>query len=97
MWILLTEEEQIYFIRNFSGQNAEEITLDVIHACEVRLSEKQRARYVDYVSGEIAAVTYQRIDPSSEAASEHYYFNLINMSAELKAKMIWHSVNGIQP
>lgn len=97
MWNLLSEDEKIYFIRNYSGQNAEEITLELVYACEQRLSEKQRTRYVDYISGEIAAITYQRVDPSSEAATTLYYFNLINMSAELKAKMIWHAVNGVQP
>lgn len=97
MWILLSEEERIYFIRDFSGHNIEEITLDAVRACETRLSERQRERYVDYISGEIAALTYQRIDPSSEAASTVYYFNLLCASAELKAKMIWHAVKGVQP
>ena len=97
MWILMSEEERVYFIRDFSGQNADEITLDIVRVCEQRLSEKQRARYVDYVSGEIAAITYQRIDPSSEAASSAYYFNLLSMPAEMKAKMIWHAVKGEQP
>lgn len=97
MWNLLTEEEKIYFIRGFSGSNAEEITLEVVHSCELRLSEKQRAHYVDYISGEIAAITYQRVDPSSEMATNLYYFNMLNMSADLKAKMIWHAVNGVQP
>lgn len=54
MWNLLSEDEKIYFIRNYSGQNAEEITLELVYACEQRLSEKQRTRYVDYISGEIA-------------------------------------------
>lgn len=97
MWLMLSLEEQIHFIRAFSGSNADEITLDVVHTCEKRLSEKQRNLYIDYLSGEIAAITYQRVDPSSEAAGPAFYFNMVNASAELKAKMIWHAVKGVQP
>lgn len=97
MWNLLSLEEQLYFIRNFSGTNTDEITLDVVRVCEQRLSERQRSAYVDYISGEIAAITYQRVDPSSDAAGPLYYFNMINASAELKAKMLWHAVKGVQP
>lgn len=97
MWTLLSREEQLYFIRSFSGVNAEELTLDIIHICETRLSEQQRQRYVHYSSGEIAAITYRVVDPSSAAAADYYYFNLLNMSVETKAKMLWHAVNGVQP
>jgi len=97
MWLMLSLEEQLYFIRKFSGTNAEDITLDVVRECEMRLSEKQRNLYVEYLSGEIAAITYQRVDPSSEAAAPLYYFNMVSASAALKAKMIWHAVNGVQP
>lgn len=97
MWLMLSLEEQLYFIRDFCGVNVHEITLDAVRMCEMRLSEKQRNLYVDYLSGEVAAITYQRIDPSSEGAGPAFYFNMVNASPELKAKMIWHAVKGVQP
>ena len=97
MWLMLSLEEQIDFIREFSGSFASEITLDVVNVCEKRLSERQRNLYVDYLSGEVAAITYQRVDPSSEAAGNAFYFNMVNASVDLKAKMIWHAVKGVQP
>lgn len=97
MWLMLSLEEQLDFIREFSGVNVYEVTLDAVRLCEMRLSERQRNQYIEYLSGEVAAITYQRVDPSSEAAGPAFYFNMVNASPELKAKMIWHAVKGVQP
>lgn len=97
MWIDLDKESQVAFIGNFAGMSIKELTFDAIATCEHRLSARQRTAYVDYVSAETARIAYAKVDHTSNAASEVYYFTLITLPLETRAQMLWHAIKGEQP
>lgn len=97
MWIEFSTQQQIDYISAKSSMVIDELTFDAILTCEKRLSAKQRSLYVDYVSAEAARITYAKVDPSSEAATDEFYFTVITFPLETRARLLWHAFEGVQP
>lgn len=97
MWVNLSEEERLRFVSAVSGLNVVQIDLSITSVIESRLGAEQRSRYVDYMGAAIADLTYQTVDPSSAIATEAYYFNMLTANADIRARMLWHAINGVQP
>jgi folate-dependent tRNA-U54 methylase TrmFO/GidA len=96
MWDSLSSDQKLLYICNAAGAKAssDRIDMDLIYLAEQYLSAPQRERYVDYVSGEVSAQTYHGLTDDQIQATEttqRYYFNLIHVSAEMKAKCLWHA------
>nr|DAF93614.1 MAG TPA: hypothetical protein [Myoviridae sp. ctshb19] len=99
MWESLSSDEQLEFLVSFCGASASyaHIDLELVLDAESRLNVRQRIQYVDWISGFIADATYRQYDPNDAETAMHYYFNLMRASVELRAKLLWHAIKGIQP
>lgn len=97
MWDIKTLQEQLDFLCKLSGISSDEIDHRLIHECEERLNHEQRTAYVDYISGIAADLTYRRMHPDSPDASTLFYFTMMRIPRNIRAKMIWCAVTGNQP
>lgn len=97
MWELLDKSQQTLFITNRCGIEGDSITYEMIHECEYTLNRTQRDTYIDYVSARVADTAYREVDPDHESAANVYYFHLLRVPLETRAKMLWHVLNGVQP
>lgn len=98
MWEDLSSDEQIEFLANVAGFSADtHLSHELIYAVEGRLTTKQREQYVDWISGFVADATYRLYDPADPMTAIQYYFNLMRVELELRGKLLWHAIKGIQP
>lgn len=97
MWDTLSASEKLEFLQHQSGLDHATYTHEMISPIEFELNEKQRDIYVDYCSAYAADVAYRRVDPEHERAASVYYFTLMRIPLEIRAKMLWHVLTGNQP
>lgn len=94
MWETFTLQEKLEPLNTFAGTDATAIDEDLIRTCHLRMNYTQRAAYVDCATAFVAAQTYTKVDPESPDATNHFYFNLMNLTLDAKAHFIWVVLTG---
>lgn len=77
-----------------------QLSLDLLARCEMRLNQKQRRDYISYVSSHVAAITYNGLTDAQiqlPETTDDFYFNVLTLSAEQRAKNIWHVIKNYAP
>lgn len=97
MWDTLSDSEKLAFFSAKTGRSLMSITLDVVHEVEQTLSQTARDAYVDYTTSECSLITYKVSDPHDPNTANLYYFNMLTLSVDIKAKMLWYALNGLRP
>lgn len=97
MWELMDKEEQLKFMINRTGIQGAVINHEMIAEAEYMMNRTQRDKYVDYCSSYVADVAYREVDPDHESAANVFYFHMMRIPLEIRAKMIWHTMSGVQP
>jgi len=97
MWDLLDKEQQLTFLINRTGIQGTAINYEMIAEAEYMMNRPQRDTYVDYVSSYVADSAYREVDPEHESAANVFYFHMLRVPLYIRAKMLWHVMNGVQP
>jgi len=93
----MDNDQRLAYLAQVCGIHRNELSLDVIYACEQALNHEQRSRYVEFVSAEVSALTYRNHEPSAPGTADIYYFNMLHLHALTKARMIWCAVENVAP
>lgn len=96
MWELLSKEDQLAWLSSVSGIQCSTFDFYAIHLVELGLSQENAARYVDYLTGAVSDIAYKKVPPHQDTNGMNYYFTLITIGAEIKAKMLWHVLRGVE-
>lgn len=96
MWDSYTDEQKEQFLSSLCGVEAQ-VDYNSIHLAETYLSQEQKVLYVDYCTAHVSHTTYAKHSPTAPETVRHYYFNMMHLDCRVKAKMMWHAVNGTPP
>jgi hypothetical protein len=97
MWELMDKEAQLNYMVNRTGIPGTKINHEMIAEAEYMMNRPQRDKYTDYCSSYVADVAYREVDPEHESAANVFYFHMMRIPLEVRAKMIWHTMSGVQP
>jgi hypothetical protein len=100
IWDEMSKVERLDYLSRKFGIGFEAIDSNTCHRCELRLTPEQQKQYTDYVSSEVSAITYEGMTPaeiSSPSVADKYYWNMLSLSPDIRAKFLWHTVEGYAP
>lgn len=95
MWDTLSNAERLQFVCRFAGVQTEKIDQNLVYLAEENLNYIQRERYVELVSAEVSVITYRGLSDAqiqSQETAQRYYFNMLHLSTEIKARCLWEAV-----
>lgn len=97
MWESLTEQQQIDFVGRFAGVAVTSLDSNSLFLTETYLSTDQLKKYVDYCTAEVSAMTYATHQHNAPETVFFYYYNMMHLDPRIRAKMLWHVLNGVEP
>lgn len=100
MWEQMSASQQLLYACNAAGNKSDRIDMAMVWLMEENMRQDARARYTDLVSAEASLITYRGLSDAqiqTQDTTQRYYFNLLHMPAEVKARCAWHAIENVDP
>lgn len=100
MWEQMSAQQQLLYVCNAAGNKSDRIDMAMVWLMEENMRQEARIRYTDLVSAEASLVTYRGLSEAqiqTQDTTQRYYFNLLHMPAEVKARCAWYALENVDP
>lgn len=98
MWEQMSEAQRLLYVCNAANSKSDRIDAQMVWLMEENMRQDARVRYTDLVSGEASLVTYRGLSEAqiqTQDTTQRYYFNLLHMPPEVKARCAWHAIEHV--
>lgn len=100
MWEQMSGQQQLLYVCNAANSTSDRIDATMVWLMEENMRQDERVRYVDLLSAEASLITYRGLSEAqvqTQDTTQRYYFNLIHMPAEVKARCAWYALENVDP
>lgn len=100
MWEQMSPAQQLLYICNVAGNKSDRIDMSMIWIVEENMRQDARVRYTDLLSAEASLITYRGLSEAqiqTQDTTQRYYFNLLHMPADVKARCAYNAIENVEP